>query len=381
MKDENFEEGVRKESWYSSKTRKAFSADLDQGQSLFRIDFSSAFDGAFGTLIDGFFLLQDWSELNGFLPNEILLACSAELTQETIASVVGCNRTTVVRAYRDWREQKHGAVVDQRRFGQHQKPAAEIRRLLREVCADQPSDYGWSRSRWSVELLSCEVERRIGCELSVAQTYQYLREAGCRWRKPQPEIDKRPDDADQKLAEMRQKLLVDRDPTSEIVLYEDEMKVALNPKVRADWMPPRMRTELVTPGQNRGAYVAATYNPQTEHMVWAISDSNDSDLLELLLRMVADRYRGWETIPLVMDNDPTHTSKQTDRVIEEFDGKLKRQFLPKYCRGQPHRTCLDNVTRNHRCDHLDELLEQVYHYLRTRAYEGIEPATLRRQAA
>ena len=147
-----------------------------------------------------------------------------------------------------------------------------------------------------------------------------------------------------------------------------------------------MRKGLVTPGQNRWAYVAATYNPQTEHMVWAMSDSNDSDLLEVLLRMVVDRYRGWQTVRLVMDNYSTHTSNQIDRVIEEFDGKLERHFLPAYCpEANPIERVWwdvhDNVTRNHRCDGLDELLEKVYDYLRIRAYEGIEPATLRRQAA
>lgn len=317
---------------------------------------------------------------------EILLACSAELTQHEIASIVGCNRTTVVRTYHDWREQRRQALVDGRRFGTRHKPAAQIRKLLRELCANQPSDYGWSRSRWSVELLSLEIENQLGCEVSIAQTYRYLLQAGCRWRKPQPEIEKTPEDADEQLREMRQKLIVERDPGNEVVLYEDEMKVALNPKVGADWMPPGVRKPLVTPGQNEWAYVAATYNPRTDHMVWAMSESNDSDLLEVLLRMVADRYRGWDTIHLVMDNYSTHHSNQTDAIIDEFDGKLQRHFLPKYCpEANPIERVWwdlhDNVTRNHRCDSLEELLEEVYDYLRTRAYEGVDPAALRRQAA
>jgi transposase len=110
--------------------------------------------------------------------------------------------------------------------------------------------------------------------------------------------------------------------------------------------------------------VAATYNPKTDHMVWAMSKSNDSDLLEVLLRMVADRYRGWETVHLVMDNYSTHTSNQTDRVIEELDGHLQRHFLPPYCpEANPIERVWwdvhDNVTRNHRCDSLQSLLEEV----------------------
>jgi len=102
--------------------------------------------------------------------------------------------------------------------------------------------------------------------------------------------------------------------------------------------------------------------------------------------MVADRYRGWETIHIVMDNYSTHTSNQTDGVIEELDGKIKRHFLPPY---SPEANRIervwwdvhDNVTRNHRCDDLEELLEEVYNYLRTRSYEGIDTAALRRAAS
>lgn len=315
----------------------------------------------------------------------ILLACAAGLTQETIAEVVGCSRSTVVRTYRRWREHGCWGLVDKRRFGQPRKPTRTIQDLLIELCHHQPSDYGWARSRWTTTLLSQEVERQLGVELSNVQTYRYLKQTGCRWRRPKPTVDKGPDDADEQLAEMRQRLVWNRG-RNEVLLFEDEMKVQLNPKVGADWMPPNKRKKLITPGQNRTAYVAATYNPRTDHMVWAMARSNDSDLLEILLRMVADRYRGWGTIHMVMDNYSTHTSHQTDAVIEEFDGKLKRHFLPTYTpEANPIERVWwdvhDNVTRNHRHDTLDELLVDVYDYLRTRSYEGIEAASLRRQAA
>ena len=315
----------------------------------------------------------------------ILLACSARLTQETIAEAVGCARSTVVRTYRRWREHGCWGLVDKRRFGQPRKPTQTIRECLEELCHHQPSDYGWKRSRWTTELLSQEVERQVDVSISKAQTYRYLQQSGCRWRTPRPTIDTQPDDVDEQLDEMRQKLITDRD-RHEVLLFEDEMKVELNPTIGADWMPPGTRKELVTPGINRTAYVAATYNPRTEHMVWAMARSNDSDLLEVLLRMVADRYRGWGTIHLVMDNYSTHTSNQTDRVIDDLDGKLERHFLPPYTpEANPIERVWwdvhDNVTRNHRHDTLDELLVEVYDYLRTRSYEGIEAAVLRRQAA
>lgn len=315
----------------------------------------------------------------------ILLAATACMTQHRIAEVVGCNRTTVSRTYRRWREHGRWGLVDQRRFGDREKPAVKIRRLLKELCRNTPSDYGWSASQWSVELLREEVERQLECELSVAQTWRYLDEAGCRLKSPKPTVPEEPDDAEEQLAEMRQRLIRGRQ-SDEIVLFEDEMKIELNPSSGAVWCAPGHRKELVTPGRNRTAYVAATYNPDTEHMVWAMARSNDSDLLEVLLRMVADRYRRWPTIHLVMDNYSTHTSNQTDRVIEEFDGKLQRHFLPPYCpEANPiERVWWDvheHVTRNHRHDSFDELLEEVYHYLRTRSYQGLDAAKLRRSAA
>ena len=86
---------------------------------------------------------------------------------------------------------------------------------------------------------------------------------------------------------------------------------------------------------------------------------------------------------MVVDNYSVHTSNQTQRVLEELGGKIELEFLPTYCpEANPIERVWwdlhDNVTRNHRCEDLDELSLRAYRYLDTRAYDGAAVAGLRR---
>ncbi len=66
-----------------------------------------------------------------------------------------------------------------------------------------------------------------------------------------------------------------------------------------------------------------------------------------------------------------HDSKITRAAVAELGGRVKLHFLPPYCpqANRIERVWLDlhaNVTRNHRCGDIDELMQQVSRYLATR---------------
>jgi transposase len=84
-----------------------------------------------------------------------------------------------------------------------------------------------------------------------------------------------------------------------------------------------------------------------------------------------------------VDNYCTHRSKATRAALEALGGRIKLPFLPRYCPWESkmelewlhlHR----NVTCNHQCRELEELMERAQNYLRVRA-EG-SPAALRAAA-
>ena len=49
----------------------------------------------------------------------------------------------------------------------------------------------------------------------------------------------------------------------EVVLFEDEVDIHLNPKIGPDWMLPGQQKEVVTPGVNKKRYIAGALNAKT----------------------------------------------------------------------------------------------------------------------
>jgi transposase len=73
----------------------------------------------------------------------------------------------------------------------------------------------------------------------------------------------------------------------------------------------------------------------------------------------------------VLDNFSIHDSKVVRAAVAELGGRMKLHFLPPYCpqSNRIERVWLDlhaNVTRNHRCADMDELMRNVSRYLAAR---------------
>ena len=84
-----------------------------------------------------------------------------------------------------------------------------------------------------------------------------------------------------------------------------------------------------------------------------------------------ESYRGARTIHVILDNFIIHKSRMTRAWLAQFGAKIQLHFLPPYCpeENRIERIWLDlhaNVTRNHLCRTMAELLKAVHQYLATR---------------
>ena len=71
---------------------------------------------------------------------------------------------------------------------------------------------------------------------------------------------------------------------------------------------------------------------------------------------------------LILDNYVIHSSKILQRYLARQDGLFVLHFLPPYCPNENKierfwRDLHANVTRNHRCATMDELMKEVRRYL------------------
>ncbi|WP_410478091.1 IS630 family transposase [Myxococcus sp. MxC21-1] len=163
----------------------------------------------------------------------------------------------------------------------------------------------------------------------------------------------------------------------------DRREGNVNPKVGRDWCLPGQRRVVVTPGNNQKRYLAGALNTRTGQLTWVEGRSKASALFIQLLWRLASQYRRARRIHLVLDNASVHSSKKTLKALAHFGGRFVFHFLPPYCPqgNRIERVWLDlhaNVTRNHRCRTMAQLMVRVHAYLSARNAQRSASPSLRR---
>jgi transposase len=91
-----------------------------------------------------------------------------------------------------------------------------------------------------------------------------------------------------------------------------------------------------------------------------------------LLDRLVQHYPEAQRLHLILDNYRIHSSDIVQAALSGYlAGKVQLHFLPPYCpeHNKIERVWQDlhaNVTRNHRCANLTELMGEVCYYLRKR---------------
>jgi transposase len=291
------------------------------------------------------------------------------LSRQQVARDLACWPSTVVKAARRFAECGEEGLLDQRAFNGARKVDQHFKTELERVLLSVPTEFGWQRTNWTRELLGLELERRGLPRVAVCTMGRALSSIGARLGMPKPTVRCPWDSRRRKrvLASLRR---LARDATAaEPVFYEDEMDVHLNPKIGRDWMLKGDRRYVVTPGQNKKRFVAGALNATTKKLTWVDAPSKASDLFCRLVWKLTAEHRSARRIHLILDNYIIHSSKKTQRFLAQFGDRVVLHFLPPYCPddNRIERVWLDlhaNVTRNHRCKTIEELMAHVVAFMR-----------------
>jgi transposase len=316
--------------------------------------------------------------------NILLTIARSGLSQRGVARATGHAPSHVNDTVARFRSDGMDGLLERRGGNNRLARRDEIMALLPTLVAATPSDYGWSRSTWSVELVMLEVQRQLGVKVSRPHIGRMLGEARCRRVRPRPTIALTPKDHEEQVRPLKAELA--RVPDTDVVLYADEIDIHLNPKSGPDWTPPGVRKVLVTPGKNCKKYIAGAYNPDTGDLITTEGPSKSSDLFIALLSALVVAFPDAGTIHLVLDNYIIHKSKKTQAALAKLHGKIKVYFLPPYCpmHNPIERVWWDvheHVTRNHRHPSIDDLMTAVRGYVQLYDDQGVHAASLSRAAA
>lgn len=305
----------------------------------------------------------------------IIINLADDRSPSDTAEALKVSRSTVYRVAKRFREDGEEGLIDGREENGETKLDDSFLSTLWEVVASCPLEHGWKRATWTREMLVITMEKKTGVRIHVATMSVALAKIGARRGRPKPIVEttwtKRA--KNRRLRQIQK--LVDDLPKNEEVVYEDEVDIHLNPKIGADWMVQGQQKEVLTPGQNEKRYLAGAQNAKTGELIWVEGNRKDSKLFILLLWELHKRYPTAKKIHVILDNYSIHDTQEVAKSLGTSAGeRFQLHFLPPYCPDHNiiERTWQDlhsNVTRNHKCSEMSELMRNTHYYLRKRSKE------------
>jgi transposase len=303
---------------------------------------------------------------------KIILGLVQGKTPSQLAAGGLCAASQVYRTAHLFLDEGLRGMADKREDNGEHKVHAHSAAELRTVVAGSPQEHGYARPTWTQELLIRVLAARTGVTISIATMSRLLKRQRVRLGRPKPIVECPWEKARRQRRLRRIKRLVRDAGPDEVVLYVDEVDIHLNPKIGLDWMLRGQQKEVLTPGKNEKRYLAGALDARTGKLTWVEGPRKTSLLfLQLLYRLVTRTYRTARVIHVILDNYGIHSSLQVRLAMATVKGRVKLHFLPPYCpdHNRIERVWEDlhaNVTRNHKCQTMEQLMEQVKLYLRTR---------------
>lgn len=251
--------------------------------------------------------------------------------------------------------------------------------LVREwVLHCSPRDYGFLRSRWCCATLVLLLLETTTLQISVETVRRWLHAGGLVWRRPRPVLGRKDPHWRQTLAELRQ--LLAELPADEMVLWTDEVDLNTNPKLGAMWMPKGQQAKVLTPGDNAKRYCCGSLSWASGRILATTGAGRNSGLFLGHLEELRRCYRHYRVIHVICDNASFHRPEKCKAVadyLEHWGERIHLHYLPKYA---PETNPIERVwwhlheevTRNHRCQDIQELVDLAMQWLEERGPFQIE---------
>jgi transposase len=288
-----------------------------------------------------------------------------------IERVLKIHNTTVYRVVRNFRERGEASLWDGREDNGREKLCPDYLGLLDRIVRSNPQEHGWRRPTWTREMLVETMARKTGVRIHIATMSRALALIRARRANPRPRVKCPwfPAVKTRRINELQR--LIATLPRREVAVYEDEVDVHLNPKIGLDWMGRGQQKEAMTPGQNQKHYLAGAMDVRTGEIHWVEATQKNSYLFWDLLRKLTRVYAQAKAIHVSLDNYCIHSSAIIGVALANFASRIRLHFLPPY---SPDHNAIErvwkdlhaNVTRNHTCANMIELLVEVRWYLHKR---------------
>ncbi len=308
----------------------------------------------------------------------IIINVWAGRSARAIEKVLDVHNTTVYRVVKRFKEHGEASLWDGREDNGGEKLSEHFLAELDRVVRSNAEVHGWRRPTWTREMLVETLARKTGVRIHVATMSRALALIRARRANPRPRVKCPwfPAVKTRRINEIRR--LLATLPASEMAVYEDEVDIHLNPKIGLDWTGFGQQKSAYTPGQNEKRYLAGAKDVRTGEIHWVEGKTKNSWLFWDLLCKLTKVYANAKVIHVILDNFGIHSSKITMVALSNFASRVRLHFLPPY---SPDENAIErvwqdlhaNVTRNHRCANMSQLMRNVRYYLRKRNRKLLRP--------
>jgi transposase len=306
----------------------------------------------------------------------ILLLLAAGTSWSTIATMLFTSPNTIGR----WKRRFECHGIDAVWGAQRGRPpvflAWWIVVVARWVTEKTPRDFGFLRSRWACATFVLLLWEEHQVRLSAETVRCWLHRENVVWRRPRPVVGPTDPEYDRKLRAIRR--LLAHLPDDETAVFQDEVDVNLNPKIGSMWMRRGQQAQVETPGNNVKRYLAGSLHWRTGKLL--VSEPSTQRNAALFVEHLDDlrrRFRCYRHIHVICDNARFHDCRRVDEFLDQWGHRITIHFLPKYA---PETNPIERVwwhlheeiTRNHRCQTMEELLDLTFEWFGYRTNFEIE---------
>lgn len=306
---------------------------------------------------------------------KIILAVVRFVHPEEIQRGAASSVSQVYRVVRRFLDDGPAALADRREDNGESNIDERFVATLFTVVDGSPQEHGYRRPTWTQELLILVLHKRTDIRISRSTMCRLLKRLKIRLGAPKPTVG-----CPWKKARRSRRLnqiqrLIASLPQGHVAVYMDEVDIHLNPKIGRDWMRSGTQKYVRTPGKNQKRYLAGSLDVHTGQLTYVEADRKDSDLfIRLLWHLARKIYPRAKCIHIILDNYKIHSSERTQLALGALGDKVRLHFLPPYCPDHNRiertwRDLHDNVTRNHQCRNLNELMNEVRYYVTQRDKE------------
>lgn len=299
----------------------------------------------------------------------IVLHADRAMPKAQIAKALGCSRQTVHQVIGRYKELGEAGLLDRREDNGDRRVSKPYLSTLKWILESSPPAFFHRRPTWTHQLLIDTAESYTGVGISRRTMGRVLKKLKVRRGRPKPDAPcpwprKRREAV---IAAIRS--LIENLPSGQVAVWEDEADIDLNPRMGLDYMLPGTQRHVMTPGKNVKRYIAGAMDAQSDRVMWMTGQRKNSALFIAMLKKLLEQYPDAELIHVICDNYSIHDSRQTRTWLGEHGQRLKLHFLPPYCPDDNRieraiwREMHANVTVNHRCETMEQLMREVLWWL------------------